>query len=548
MRRIVITIGLTCGFLLLLMLVLQARAAPVVPTGHCGSAGPLPLDDPTFCGCTWGEVLFRGQPVPSAAVTLTYGSGVETGATRLTSMELDPYFDLTGHNLGARRGDVLTLTVRFGGRALERAIRAWPGADGEQHIVLAFPEQGVWSAWQAGGYTRALALAEGVVWAGGPAGVISVELTSGISVVQDLPWADPLVWALAVGSDGHVWVAGNEGVAEYDGNLWHTHIVPLSHTLRALAVDPTSGAVWLGDGDGVEGGVAVYTGTWQTAGAFGAPVTALAVDEAGRVWAGTWGEGAYRQDGGGGWTRYRAVDGLASDNVLAAAAGGGAVWFGTDPYLSGQGPRGGIARYDLAAGTWRVYTAAHGLPAAAWLPEAPAAVYALAMDEECAPWAGMTDGVWFLASEDWWAGYTTTHGLRPGAVRALVVGNGTAVAATPTGLDRLDPDATPGVPPVAQVDAVSPLTLTAGATLALSGGGVDGDEGGARIVAWDWSSSLDGPLCTSANCVLPHSSLTHGVHSIGLKVQDDEGTWSVPVTEIVVVESAWQVYLPLVLR
>jgi hypothetical protein len=128
------------------------------------------------------------------------------------------------------------------------------------------------------------------------------------------------------------------------------------------------------------------------------------------------------------------------------------------------------------------------------------------------------------------------------------VGIDTAVAATPTGLDRLDPGTMSGAPPVAQIDAVSPLTLTVGATLTLSGQGVDGDEGGAGIVSWDWSSSLDGPLCTSPSCTLPHRLLSPGTHSATLKVQDDEGMWSVPVTETVVVEESHQVYLPLILR
>lgn len=129
---------------------------------------------------------------------------------------------------------------------------------------------------------------------------------------------------------------------------------------------------------------------------------------------------------------------------------------------------------------------------------------------------------------------------------ALVVGGGTAVAATPAGLDRLDPAATSGAPPVAQITDVSPLTLTAGAMLTLNGGGWDGDEGGSRVVAWDWSSSLDGPVCTSDTCTLPHSLFAPGAHVIALKVQDDEGMWSEPVLETVVVKEPERVFLPLV--
>lgn len=547
MRKIALTLGLACGLLLLLTLVLHVQAVPLAPAGrHCGDAGPLPIGDPNFCGCTWGPVLFHGQPVSGAVVTLAYSGDSVSGTTRFTELESEPYFDLTAYHKGAQRGDILTLTARFGCQTVSRVFRAWPEADGEQYVALAFPERGVWSPWVTGGYTRALALDGDVVWAGGSAGVISISLTSGISVAHTLPWADPSVRALAIVTDGHVWAAGAGGVAEFDSTEWHTHTVPLAGTPRALAVNPTTGAVWAGDS---AGSVAIYTGTWRMAGSFGAPVTALAVDEEGRVWAGTDGNGAYRQDGNGGWTNYRDPDGLASSQALAAEAGGGAVWFGTSPYYSSKyGSRGGVGRYDLTTGAWRAYTTAHGLPPDPLSLGATAPISALAMEECGVPWAGTAAGVWFLASEDWWAGYTTTHGLRPGAIQALVVGSGTAVAATPAGLDGFGLAAIPGLPPEAHITDVSPLLLTLGKTLTLSGWGVDGDENGACIVAWDWSSSLDGPLCTSGTCTLSHSLFTPGVHSIALQVQDDEGVWSVPVTKTVEVKEARRVFLPLALK
>jgi hypothetical protein len=492
-------------------------------------------------------VLFYGQPVVGAAITLTFGGSVVTDVTRLTLLEPVPYFDLTGHDLGARRGDVLTLTAQFAGQTITRGIRAWPGSDGEQYVTLAFPDRGVWRPWVTGGYTRALALTGEAIWAGGPAGVISISLSTGVSVVHTLPWAAPLVRALAVDCDGHVWVAGDEGVAEFDGSTWHAHSVPLTGTPRALAVDTATCAVWVGGGDST-GGVAVYTDTGRAAGSFSAAVTALAVDDDGRAWAGTWGEGAYRQDGNGGWTRYQDTEGLASDWVLAAAAGRGAVWFGTSPYLSGEGPRGGIARYDLATGTWRAYTKTHGLPADVGFPQAPAPVYALALDEGGWAWAGTVDGVRFLPEDEYWFPYTTTHGLRGGPVLAIAATSQTVIAAVPAGLDRLDRGNVPGSPPTAHIVDVAPLTLTLGKMLTLSGEGQDGDEGGARVVAWDWSSSLDGPICTSGTCTLPYSLFAPGVHSIVLRVQDDEGVWSAPVTVGVAIEGSWRIYLPLVLR
>jgi hypothetical protein len=292
--------------------------------------------------------------------------------------------------------------------------------------------------------------------------------------------------------------------------------------------------------------VAVYTGDWETAGTFGAPVMALALDDAGRVWSATWGDGVHRQDGSGGWTRYWAVDGLASDKVLAAAAGNGGVWFGTEPYTSLE-PRGGISRYDLATGTWRTYTTAHGLPSDVFFAESPASIYALALDKDRV-WAGTVDGLRLLLPGERWVAYTTTHGLRLGPVWAIAAGSETTVAAPVAGLDRLGPDATLGSTPTAQIVSVTPPTLTLGLTLALNGSGFDGDEDGQRIVAWDWSSDLDGPLCTQAACELPYALCTPGVHSIALRVQDDEGVWSDPAMAQVVVEQARYVYLPLVVR
>jgi len=518
-----------------------------MPQGrHCGDVGPLPGTDPTYCGCTWGQVLFNGQPIASVGVTLTFAGGRVNDTTRLTVLDTEPYFALTAHDLGAKRGDVLTLTTQYAGQTVERVFRAWPDATDEQQINLVFTERGVWSPWITGGYTRALALDGDVAWAGGPAGLISISLSGGISIAHTLPWAERSVRALAIGSNGRVWVAGDGGVAEFDGLTWQTHTPPLAGTARALAVDPATGAVWAGGGDS-SGSVAVYVGSWQAAGTFPAAVMALVVDGAGRVWAGTWGSGVYRQDGLGGWTRYRDIDGLASDQVLAAAVGNGAVWFGTAPYLSGSGPRGGIARYDLTTGSWRVFTTAHGLPADAVFSQTPATVYALAVDSQGWVWAGTVDGVRYLPAGSQWLAYTTTHGLR-GPTRAVAAASQTVIAAGTTGLGRLDRTAIPGSPPTAQILTVSPATLTMGGNLTLGGTAADQDEGGSLIAAWEWTSNRDGPLCSTGDCLLPHALFSPGTHVLALRVQDDEGMWSQPVTAQLTVAPACKVFLPLAIK
>ena len=194
--------------------------------------------------------------------------------------------------------------------------------------------------------------------------------------------------ALAATDNGHVWVATANGVAEFDGATWQRRALPVAGTPRALDASPVGDAIFIGGGDGY-GYVTLYAGTFVLTWDFNAPVMALAVDTAGRLWAGTWGAGVFRQDGQGGWTQFRDTTGLASDWVITAAAADDAVWFGTSPYLSGGGSRGGIARYDLSTGDWLVFTTTHGLPADAGLPQAPAPVYALNVDSRDWVWAGL---------------------------------------------------------------------------------------------------------------------------------------------------------------
>lgn len=546
-RRLLITLVISLTGLLLIVLGLSAPIGLTRPLGrHCGDVGPLPPQDPAYCGCTWGEILFRGQPVPGAVVTLSFGSGITTSVTRFTALEPSPYFDITGYDLGARRGDLVTLTATFAGQTVTRAIRAWPDIDDEQHIALALVERGAGQPLITGEYTQALAMSDRVVWAGGRTGVISIEVTSGISVVQTLPWSNSLVRALAIAPNEHVWAAMTEGLAEYDPgtHTWYSHTVPFSGVVRILAGD-MAGAIWAGGGDdGVDGYLGVYTGTWMLARTFSTPVTALTIDGENHVWVGTWGDGVYRKTGET-WTHYQDTAGLASDYVLAAAADAHAVWFGTQPYLS-KIWHGGIARYDLATGTWRTYGLENGLPADPAFPSVPAAVGALSLDENGQPWAGTIDGVRFLADEGWWSAYTSTHGLRAGAIQALAVKQGFTMAAGPVGLDRIDQAAESGSLPVAEINSVTPLTLTLNTPLTLSGAGQDTDENGARLIAWDWASSLDGPLCTTPSCTLPYARLTPGDHVFAWRVEDDEGEWSTIVTRTVKVLAAWRMYLPIV--
>ena len=80
------------------------------------------------------------------------------------------------------------------------------------------------------------------------------------------------------------------------------------------------------------------------------------------------------------------------------------------------------------------------------------------------------------------------------------------------------------------------------------GYGIDNDEDGESIVAYNWRSSLDGELSTEATFTLPLHSLSHGTHTIFFKVQDNEGYWSEEAVTILEVNNQSSIYLPLVIK
>ena len=547
MKRILLAIVLAAGLTVALAAVMAPTSASTQPQGqHCGDGGPL--GDPEYCGCTWGEVVFRGQAVAGAVLTLTFaGQTVTDVVAHYTPDEL-PYYSLTGHDLGAKRGDVITLTASFAGEVVTRTIRALPDDDGEQHVVLAFPEREAFVPYLDIGYTRTLAVDGSTLWAGGPDGLASVDVLSGDITPHTLPWQQGGVEVLAVRNATEIWVAAGSALARMNDGVWNQVSPPPSlDAIRALAVDPVSGDLWVGGAAGPAGIAARYTDAWHDLKSFGQPVTAVTLDENGAVWAGTWGDGAYQRREDGGWTRFRDVDGLASNRVLSLAAANGFMWIGGAPYLSGLGPRGGIGRYDLNLGSWQSYGTAQGLPAApdGLNPNLPAPVLALAIDEAGVPWAGTSSGVYALAAPSWWNRYSAGSGASMPEVIAIAA-SGPVFVGTHSGISRLQQSMTPGSPPVAVIAATQPATVTKGIDreFVIDSTGADTDEGGLEVIAWDWTSDRDGPLCTKALCVLKVDALSLGDHVLSLRVQDDEGAWSpVQTTQLSVVDSK-RTYLP----
>ena len=86
--------------------------------------------------------------------------------------------------------------------------------------------------------------------------------------------------------------------------------------------------------------------------------------------------------------------------------------------------------------------------------------------------------------------------------------------------------------PIAYIDSIFPTEAPAGETVFFDGHGTDveGD-----VVAYSWRSSIDGDLSTTASFAT--SSLSAGVHTIYLRVQDDDGGWSEEVESSVTVST-----------
>ncbi|MBN1483221.1 MAG: hypothetical protein JXA37_00740 [Chloroflexia bacterium] len=93
-------------------------------------------------------------------------------------------------------------------------------------------------------------------------------------------------------------------------------------------------------------------------------------------------------------------------------------------------------------------------------------------------------------------------------------------------------------PPVATIHTIQPNPAVQGQdTVYLEGSGIDQDENGNHIVAYQWRSSIQGQLSTQANFTVQASALSAGVHTIFFRVQDDEGDWSPEVTQNLTIQS-----------
>ena len=90
----------------------------------------------------------------------------------------------------------------------------------------------------------------------------------------------------------------------------------------------------------------------------------------------------------------------------------------------------------------------------------------------------------------------------------------------------------PNNPPTAEIDEITPNPADAGQVVIFNGHGSDEDG---FVTGYRWSSSISGDL--SADAFFPKADLPVGEHTISFHVQDEDGTWSDPVSQILTVQA-----------
>lgn len=219
-------------------------------------------------------------------------------------------------------------------------VGTWGGAGVHRY------QGGVWTAFPSGqcchNVSSIAVAADGDVWVGSWFG--------GLSRYQNGTWTtfsagaglpSVVIWDIATGGNGEVWVGTPQGAARWNGFSW-THFNTASglphNNVRAVGVAP-NGDVWFA----TNGGVARWTGDEWTTWPLGVTeFRDLGFDADGNVWVAKWGGGVARYDGVA-WESFGFDDGLTNDRVNAIAVEpSGSVWFGTDI---------GAARFDPDAVT-----------------------------------------------------------------------------------------------------------------------------------------------------------------------------------------------------
>ena len=204
----------------------------------------------------------------------------------------------------------------------------------------------------------ALVLLNGLVWAGGRAGLFCLDLQGRL---LKLPFTDTIplryVKSLCTDTQGRLWIAHEKGLACYDGaGLVNWTVADGLPDLRVnTVVSDRAGRLWVGTWSGVLLLDGDQRQTLTTAdGLLSNMVNVILTDRDGAVWFGSYnvpgGGISIRSADGTGWQYFTADNGLPNNNVTSLLqAADGRVWAGTGFY-----DHGGAAIFSQSAGQWQL--------------------------------------------------------------------------------------------------------------------------------------------------------------------------------------------------
>lgn len=296
------------AILLVILAIPGWPAAAAEETTPAETAGPTGPPASSGAGCDIGSAAWVGSS--DAGLACLDGSG----------------WHVIGEGSGLLGDDVRDVAVGPDGRVWVLQLNGLSVTDGATWetyesasqgfgvpVAIAFgPEGSVWLA-----HFRGVSRFDGSTWTTWPVADLGIEATQ-------------YPGSITVAPDGLVWVASSDALASFDGTAWTALTADAGLPVVSYIEDVVAGpeGLWVAH----TGGVLGWNGSaWLTNGGDDLDYAqALALDDDGRTWAGTWRRGVSVFESIG-WLNYdRERSGLSSDDVRSLAIDDqGRVWAGT---------------------------------------------------------------------------------------------------------------------------------------------------------------------------------------------------------------------------
>jgi streptogramin lyase len=258
-------------------------------------------------------------------------------------------------------------------------------------------------------------------------------------------WEDP---------QGHIWMGTENGVSQYDGQTWTTYRTSdglIDNNVWSISGDGET--VWCATTSGLS---ALHDGQWRhyttRSGLPFNDIRAVLVDQAGTVWAGTFGRGIVRKEAGSSTWEHLELPlrfdgrGMAVQSIWQAP--GGQIWFSTNGFGAIRLDQQGFEQFSFRAGNrniiWGVgseqqsdtvwFATFNGIVQvfeddSIQVIDSMVAGVPLSQTEALAVAGGQADDLWFSTrsrgvlhyTDGTWARYTVEDGLSRNYVQAMLV-------------------------------------------------------------------------------------------------------------------------------